>query len=337
MPDELCEYITRAEPRIDLVVDQDLLPPMRFPGDHDGDPAFTRSPEQQARFEELVDSADVLYGIPDTNPADLTRTVRANPRLRWVHTMAAGGGGQVKAAGLTSAELDRVVFSTSAGAHAATLAEFALFGVLAGAKDLPKLQAHQARKEWAPRWAMRQLSEMTVLVVGLGSIGRATVAKLSALGAKVVGTSRRDVDVPGLSAVVHPDDLAAAAAEADAIVSTLPGTDATHQMISADVLAAVRPGTIFVSVGRGTVVDEQALVSALEDGRIGFAALDVFYTEPLPSDSPLWQLPNVVVAPHTAALNDAEDRLIAELFVENAGRLLDGRPLLNVVDTVEFY
>ena len=167
------EHIRAAEPRIDLVIEPDLLPPMRWPSDHEGDPAFQRTPEQQARFEELVDSADVLYGIPDTKPASLARTVRANPRLKWVQTMAAGGGSQVKAAGLTDEELARVIFTTSAGVHAGTLAEFALFGVLAGAKDLPQLLEHKARHYWSPsRWVMKQVSDMTVVVIGLGSIGQ---------------------------------------------------------------------------------------------------------------------------------------------------------------------
>ena len=99
----------------------------------------------------------------------------------------------------------------------------------------------------------------------------------------------------------------------------------------------MRPGTILVNVGRGTVVDEDALLPALRDGSIGFAALDVFAVEPLPADSPLWDEPNVLVSPHTAALNAAEDRLIAELFADNATRLLDGRELRNRVDTVDFY
>ncbi|MDP9028369.1 MAG: D-2-hydroxyacid dehydrogenase, partial [Actinomycetota bacterium] len=92
-----------------------------------------------------------------------------------------------------------------------------------------------------------------------------------------------------------------------------------------------------VNVGRGTVIDEPALVAALVSGQVGFAALDVFAAEPLPATSPLWRHPNVLISPHTAGLNPAEDRLIAELFAENAGRLLDGRDLINRVNTVEFY
>lgn len=111
----------------------------------------------------------------------------------------------------------------------------------------------------------------------------------------------------------------------------------TDGLVGPEILSAVKPGTTLVNVGRGTVVHEGALLEALHDGRIGFAALDVFETEPLPQTSPLWDEPAVLVSPHTAALSEREDRLIAELFAENAGRFLDGRQLLNRVDTVEFY
>ncbi|MCE3550946.1 D-2-hydroxyacid dehydrogenase [Pseudonocardia sp. RS11V-5] len=337
LEEDLVAEIVRAEPRVDIVRDGSLLPPQRFAGDHSGDPAFRRTPAQQRAFEELVDSADALYGVPDEQPAALARTVRANPGLRWVHTMPAGGGSQVKAAGLTREELDRVAFSTSAGVHAQPLAEYALFGLLAGAKSLPRLLDQQRRAEWSGRWAMGLLAQQRILLVGLGSIGRATAEKLKALGATVLGTSRSTDRVEHVDEVVHPDRLAEVVPAVDGIVVSLPGTAATEGLVSAEVLTAVTPGTTLVSVGRGTVIDEQALAAALGDGRIGFAALDVFAAEPLAADSPLWRLPNVLVSPHTAALNPAEDRLIAQLFARNATRLLDGRELINRVDTVEFY
>lgn len=325
------------EPRIDLVVDHELLPPTRWPADFGGDPSWRRTPAQQRAYEAAIDSADALYGIPDQDSAALARAVRANPGLRWVHTMAAGGGSQVKAAGLTAAELDRVTFTTSAGVHGEPLAEFAVFGVLAGAKDLPRLSRQQRDREWSGRWTMRQVSELTVLVVGLGGIGRVVARKLHALGATVVGTSRQDISVAGVAKVVHPDRLTEVAATVDAVVTTLPGTSATEHLLDSRFFDALRPGAIIVNVGRGTVVDEAALVDALGSGQVGFAALDVFETEPLPVDSPLWTHSNVLVSPHTAALNVLEPRRIAELFAANATRLLDGAPLLNVVNTVEFY
>ena len=337
LAEQHCELIERLEPRIDLIRDQSLYPPMRHPADFSGDPSFRRTPTQQQEFEDMVDSAEALYGIPDVDPDALRRTADANPGLRWVHTMAAGGGGQVKDAGLSEDQLSRIVFTTSAGVHGGPLAEFAVFGLLAGAKDLGRLLAQQHDRRWTGRWEMGQVSEMTVLVVGLGGIGQEVVKKLAGLGATVIGTSRHGAPVDHVDRLIQVDDIASTVPEVDAIVLTLPGTAATEKLIGADVFAAVKPGTILVNVGRGTVVDEDALVPALRDGRIGFAALDVFATEPLPESSPLWAEPNVLVSPHTAALNSAEDRLIAELFAANATRLLDGDELVNVVDTVDFY
>ncbi|MFB7892506.1 D-2-hydroxyacid dehydrogenase [Microbacterium sp. NPDC056044] len=333
----LAPVITDAEPRIDLIVDHDLLPPMRHAADFSGDPSFRRTAEQQREFDALVDSADVLYGIPDVDSAALARTVRANPGLRWVQTMAAGGGAQVRAAELESRELERVTFTTSAGVHGRPLAEFAVFGVLAGAKDLPRLAAQQRWRRWTGRWAMKQVSDMTIVVLGLGGIGRETARTLSLLGANVIGFSRSGEGAPEGTVGERIDRLAEYLPQADAIVVTLPGTTATEGLVGDAVFDAVKPGAIVVNVGRGTVIDEDALVRALADGRVGFAALDVFAVEPLAGTSPLWDHPNVLVSPHTAALDPREERRIAELFADNATRLLDGRPLRNVVDTVEFY
>jgi phosphoglycerate dehydrogenase-like enzyme len=337
LDEELCLLVEQREPRLTLVRDHSLLPRQRHAGDHWGDPEFVRTPEQQARFDELLDSADALYGIPAESATALRRTVEANPALRWVHTTAAGGGAQVRAAKLSEADLHRVAFSQSAGVHAEPLAEFALLGVLAGLKNLPRLQAAQARAEWAPRWTMPLISDQTIVVVGLGSIGRAVAAKLALLGAHVIGVHRREVDAPGVDHIVPVAGLGDVAAQADAIIMTLPGTASTEKMLSTEVLARAKPGVTVVNVGRGTTIDEPALISALQDGRVGYAALDVFAKEPLSAESALWGMSNVLVSPHTSALHPAEDRLIAELFATNAGRLLDGGPLINRVDTVEFY
>jgi phosphoglycerate dehydrogenase-like enzyme len=335
--EELIAQIVRTEPRIDFIRDQTLLPPQRFPGDHSGDPAFTRTPEQQAAFDALIDSAEVLYGVPDEKPAALHRAVAANAGLRWVHTMPAGGGAQVKAAELGEADLARIAFSTSAGVHAEPLAEYSVFGLMAGAKTLPRLLQQQRDAEWTGRWAMGLISQQRILLVGLGSIGRATATKLKALGATVIGTSRSNKPVADVDELVHPDELVDVVGDVDGIVVSLPGTATTEGLVSAEVFAKVKPGVTVVSVGRGTVIDEAAMTEALADGRIGFAALDVFAAEPLSPDSPLWTDPKVLVSPHTAALNSAEDRLIAQLFARNATRFLDGKELINRVDTVEFY
>lgn len=335
--EELCRLIEELEPRLEVIRDHTLIPPMRGPADWTGDPDFTRTPAEQADFDAMVDSADVLFGIPDVDAAALARTVGANPDLRWVMTTAAGGGSTVKAADLARADLDRMVFTTSAGVHGGTLAEFAVFAVMAGAKGLPRLLADQQSRTWPDRWEMRQIDEMTVLIVGLGGIGAECARRFHALGATVWGTTRSGEAVDGVDRLVPLDHLVDAAGEVDAIVVTLPGTAQTHHLIGDDVLAAVKPGMILTNVGRGTVVDESALLSALDDGRVAFAGLDVFESEPLDASSALWSHPNVLVSPHTAALNSQEEERIARRFADNATRLMDGVELRAVVDTVEFY
>lgn len=337
LAEELATLLVEREPRIDLVYEPELLPPMRFPADYSGDPAFRRSEAAERRFAELIDSADALYGIPDVDPARLRRAVDANPQLRWVHTMAAGGGGQVKAAGLSAEQLARVAFTTSAGVHGAPLAEFAIFGVFAGAKDLVRLNAQQREHRWSDRWTMRQVDALTVLVLGTGGIGRVVGDKLRALGATTIGLTRRAGVPEGFDRAVSPDGLLDALAEVDAVINTLPGTEATTGLVDAEFLSRLQPHATLVNVGRGTVFDEPAVIDHLQRHPDALAVLDVFAQEPLVPESPLWDLPNVIVSPHTAALTDAEERRIAELFAANATRLLDGAPLVNRVDTVEFY
>lgn len=333
LADDLVAMMREREPRLEVVHEPSLM----ASATEDWMVKHDRSDDEQRRYEEYVDSAEALFGVPDQSGKALARTVTANADLRWVHTIPAGGGAQIKAARLDQDALDRVVFTTSAGVHAQPLSEFALFGVLAGLKQLPRLRAAQQEHEWAERLPMGSLTESTVAVVGLGGIGRRTAALLAGLGMTVIGVHRREVEAEGVSRIEPVERLGAVLAEVDAVVLALPGTDATRHMLSREVLAQVKPGLTLVNVGRGTTVDEAALIEALQDGRIGSATLDVTEVEPLASDSPLWDLPNVVIAPHTAAISPHEPRRIAELFVDNARRLLDGEELRNVVNTVEFY
>jgi len=337
LPEPLCAAIEREEPRVEVVRDHALYRPQRGPADWSGDPSHRRTPGQEQAYRDMVDSADILFSLPDVDPAELARTVRANPNLRWVQAMAAGAGSQVRAAGLGPEELERVAVTTTAGVHGSPLAEFAVFGVLAGAKTLPRLMAQQRAHEWSKRWEMKQIDEMSILIVGLGGIGAACAEKFSALGARVLGTTRSGRPVPHVDQLVPIQDLARAAADVDAVVVTLPGTAATEGLIGTEVMDAVRPGTVLVNVGRGTAVDESALIAALESGQIGFAALDVTAVEPLPADNALWDHPSVLISPHTAALSSREEERIVRLFLDNLGRHLDGRELRNLVDTVEFY
>ena len=334
----LVEAIRAVDPQITVLYEPDLLPPERFPADHSGDPNFRRSPDGEERYWKLVNSADVLYGFPNESAAGFARVVAENPRLRWVHAMAAGAGGAVKASGVSAADLERVMVTTSAGVHALPLAEFAVMGILNGLKRTAELAADQRKKHWPElRIPTRLAAGSHVVIAGLGEIGLETARLACALGMTVSGTKRNAEPIEGIREVATADRLSELVADADVLVNTLPGTPFTERLIGRDVFRAMRPGTILVNVGRGTVVDEEALVEALENGAVGYACLDVFATEPLPAASPLWEHPNVLVSPHTSALSVAENRLIAERFVENLRKFLAGAPLPHRVDPVHFY
>jgi phosphoglycerate dehydrogenase-like enzyme len=336
---ELAARIQAADPRAEVLFEPDLLPPPRYPADHRGDPAFRRDAQAEARWRSLLDRAEVLFGVPGDSAQDLAAVVTGLPRLRWVHATSAGAGEQVRKAGLAAEALKRVAVTTSSGVHAVPLAEFAILGLLAVAKELPRLVEDQRAKAWPEvHRPLRELSGQTLFLVGLGEIGREVARLGKALGMRTVGFRRTEGPPPaGVDEAHGPQHLAELAGRADAMVVSLPLTDQTAGLIDRATIERLPASCIFVNVGRGGVVDEPALIDALRDRRIAGAVLDVFATEPLPDSSPLWTLPNVLVTPHAAALSARENERIVELFVDNLRRYLDGRPLRNVVEPGVYY
>jgi phosphoglycerate dehydrogenase-like enzyme len=336
---ELVARIQAAEPRAEVLFEPDLLPPARYPADHRGDPAFRRDADAEARWRALLDRAEVLFGVPGDTAEGLAEAVTGLPRLRWVHATSAGAGEQVRSAGLPAEALKRVTVTTSSGVHAVPLAEFSILGLLAVAKELPLFVEDQRARAWPEvRRPLRELSGQTLFLVGLGEIGREVARLGKALGMRTVGFRRTQGPPPDHVDEVHgPERLAELAGRADAMVVSLPLTDQTAGLIDRATIDRLPASCIFVNVGRGGVVDEPVLVDALRERRIAGAVLDVFATEPLPEDSPLWALPNVVVTPHAAALSARENERIVELFTDNLRRYLDGRPLRNVVEPGVYY
>jgi phosphoglycerate dehydrogenase-like enzyme len=334
---ELVDRIREQVPQVDVLFEPDLLPVPRYPSDHAGAP-FEPTDEQRERFDRLLSVAEVVLGVPGEEPDSLRFVVERAPRLRWLQGTAAGAGQQVRAAGLDAATLSRVRFTSSVGIHATQLAEWALLGLLYFLKDVPRLVRDKADRAW-PHYALPELRGRRVLVVGLGRIGQEVARDCRALGMHVTGVRRRPSadDLDHVDAMASVDELASVVPRCDAVVLALPATAGTDGMFSAELVEAMPDGAILVNVGRGTTVDEEALVEALRSHRLAGAALDVFATEPLPAESPLWELDNVLVSPHTAALSERENERIVDLLIENLHRFLDDRPLVNLVDVEHFY
>ena len=315
----------------------DLLPPARYPSDHRGDPDFTRSDDAEARWQRLLADAVAMFGFPGDTPDGLAAVVHGCPRLRFVQATAAGAGEQVAAAGLSDEDLERVAVSTASGVHGLPLAEFAILGLLSFTRDLRRIQADQAARRWA-HYATPDLDGRRIVVLGTGVIG-ADVARVAAsLGMRTIGVNSTGGTPIEPFHELHPSaELRQVVTGAAALVVTVPLTDQTRGMVDADVLAALSTGAVVVNVGRGAVIDEPAMIAALSSGRLAGAALDVTTVEPLPTDSPLWTMPNVLLTPHTSALSPRENERIVTLFLDNLSRLAEGRELRNRVTSSRRY
>ncbi len=253
--------------------------------------------------------------------------------LRWIQSASAGVDN------LLFPELARsdVVLTNARGVYEDAIAEYVLGLMLVFAKGLIGVSERQGRREWQHRETER-LERKRVLVVGVGPIGRAIARTCAALRMSVRGVGRIARPANDVMVEILPvEQLADAVSSADYVVNALPSTDETRHVFDHAVFEAMNPWTRFVNVGRGSTVDERALIRALGSGGIGGAALDVFQEEPLPQDSPLWAMPNVIVSPHMAGDAAGWREGVVELFVRNLERYLTGRPLLNVVDKTRGY
>jgi phosphoglycerate dehydrogenase-like enzyme len=260
-------------------------------------------------------------------------------RVRWIHSTAVGVDSLVRP-GIAERG---ILVTNSRGVHAETIAEHALALVLALRRGLHVARSRQIERVWAhEELAAREVAPLSgacLVVVGLGAIGSRVAAFGRALGMRVVGVRRR-TDLPpppGVHVVLPASRLHDALAEADAVVLAAPETPGTRALIDAAALAAMRPTAILVNVARGALVDETALVRALEAGTIAGAGLDAFIGEPLEADSPFWRLPNVLVTPHSASFQGDYWGPVVDLFLDNMSRFRRGEPPRNVVDPERGY
>jgi len=280
-----------------------------------------------AGLAEAVDGADALFLWDFFSTAVRDVWDRAGS-LSWIHVAAAGVDRLLFDALVGS----NVVVTNARGVFDRPIAEFVLGSILARAKRFQESYELQREHTWQHR-ETESIHGRTALVVGTGAIGREIARLLRAVGMQVRGAGRRArTGDPDFGVVEASADLASYAGWADHVVVAAPLTEQTRGLVDAEVLAAMKPSAHLVNIGRGPIVDEEALVDALRQGRIAAATLDVFTTEPLPPDSLLWDLPGVVVSPHLSG--DAHGWLdtLALQFVDNAERWLAGRPLANVVD-----
>jgi phosphoglycerate dehydrogenase-like enzyme len=336
---EHVERIRAVAPgRVEVVYEPDLLPPTRYVADHKGREDFRRTPEQEARWRANLKRADALWDFP-VPPEDGTPVAELLPRLKWVQTTSSGVGQLVTRLGLQDSD---ILVTTASGIHCEPLTEYVFMALLVHLKDLDRLRREQAAHRWE-RYCGEELAGKTLGILGAGRVGRAVAAAARFFDMRVIATDVQFTDSqsadPALDRQLPVEQLHTMLSEADVLVLCVPHTPETERMIDAAAFAAMKDGVVLVNIARGQVVDENELIAALRSGKVGFAALDVFETEPLPIDSPLWDMPNVLVTPHSASTVPSENRKITDFFCHNLRCFLEARTgdMRNVLDKEKMF
>jgi phosphoglycerate dehydrogenase-like enzyme len=288
------------------------------------------SPASRDEADAQMGDVDVILGFA----ARAANFARAK-RLRWIHSTAAGVGGVLFPALVES----DVVVTNSRGLHADSMAEHAIGMMLAFARKLHHARDAQRERKWTltEQWtsppAFTFLRGSTLGLIGLGKVGSAIASRARALGMRVLAVRRRPTSPPDPADEQWPlgrlHDLLAAS---DWVVGVVPHTPETNALLGAAEFARMRPHARFLNLGRGSLIDEAALVEAIRSGRIAGAGLDVFQDEPLPAASPLWEMPEVILTPHTSGMGPDYWQRALDQFRENLIRFQAGEPLTNVVD-----
>ncbi len=279
-------------------------------------------------------------------------TLEVASKLRWVQLHSAGADHLID----NQLWLSDVIITTSSGIHATTISEYVIASMLAFTRRFPRMFHFQQKSQWASdRWKNfvgREMRGSTICIVGYGSIGREVARIARCLGMRVLAVKRdpqKRIDtgftLPGTGdpdgsipeTIYLPQELHQALAQSDYIVLTVPSTAATRRLIGREELRAMPDHAYLVNISRGNVVDQEALICALREGWIGGAGLDVFDPEPLPSESPLWRIENVIISPHVSGFTLHYDDYATDLFAENLRRYLQGEPLMNQVDRQRGY
>lgn len=326
----LVELIRQRVPGAEIIFRQDLLYKPKHATDHTTVP--TRTPEQEMEWKKLLGSADVLFDFDHSHVDDLPDLAH---NLKWIQATSAGIGQFVRSK--RYAERTNWIFTTASGVHARPLSEFVIMVMLIFAKDYFRLEDQQRKKVWT-HFTANELRDYTLGIIGLGKIGREIARVAKAFDMRVVGTKRNaSVSLKNVDELYPPSELGKVLKQSNFLCISTPHTDETANLIGERELEQLPQNAVLINISRGAVVNEAALLTALQSGKLYGAALDVFSREPLSPDSPFWTIPRVIVSPHSASNSFQENQKIIDLFCDNLTRFMRGDALLNVLDTKKLY
>jgi len=324
----------------------------------------TLSAQQQQQIRQLAPDLEIVQTTDEQEIAAMLDTIEIvagqlpqdllpkATNLRWVQQWSAGADWLLDHP--EAQELDFILTNAS-GVHAIPISEHIFAFLLAFARNLPQAWQAQQQRVWMKEAAQAkdtpkhdsatysradvfEVAGKTMLILGVGEIGEYTAKIASALGMEVIGLRHNpNKSTPGVDEMVGADDLLDALPQADVVVSTVPLTEETRHMLDQKAFDAMKEGALFINIGRGGTVDQAALIEALQHGKLAAAGLDVFEEEPLPHDSPLWAMDNVLITPHSSGVTPKYNQRAFAIFLDNLKRYRAGEKLHNVVDKAQRY
>jgi phosphoglycerate dehydrogenase-like enzyme len=304
-------------------------------------------PDQLQELQKLAPNVKIIAGLNRQSALEYAATANAidvrvlspeligeAPNLVWVAALSAGVDRYMTMKPLV--DNPRIVLTNMRAVHGPAIADHAMAMLLQLTRNMEFYSDAQDAGQWTDRdtpWASTALAGKTMLVVGIGGIGGEIAQRAHGFGMRIIATRRSDSPAPQyVERVGKPDDLLKMLPEADVVAICVPLTSETRGMFNEAAFAAMKKGAILINIARGQVIETSAMLAALESGQVGGACLDVTDPEPLPADSPLWKMPNVVITPHTAGDAEITGQRHQALMAENIRRFGAGEPLLNVVD-----
>jgi len=329
---ELVNKIQNLDPRIEVLYEPNLMGRPRYQSHHVG---FQGTPEQEKIWLKLMSQAEVIFGY--IGRAHLRDLPNLAPRLKWNQSPSTGIGQMVNRGGLTESD---IIFTTAGGVHVTPLSEFVMMSMLMFVKDAFRMAEGKKRHNWE-RYCGTELRGKTLAIISLGRTGQEIARLGKSFGMRVIGTKRHtegvDPESLGVDQLYPWTNLHPILNQADFVVLCIPHTSETEGMIGENEFAAMKPGSVLINIARGTIYDEPAFIRALESNHLAGAAIDVAAKEPLPPESPLWDMSNVIISPHSASTADSENWKLTDLLCDNLLRYLDGKDLRNVLNKKTLY
>lgn len=279
--------------------------------------------------EEMLSKAEIIFGWPRLDE------LKKAKNLRWLNLPSAGADNYTDVNAYVNKD---IILTNSSGVYGLPIAEHVFAMILSFNRNLQEYAYLKEKKSWEMILNTKDFYGSTVGIIGFGDIGKEIAIRAKAFGARVLVVKRKPSQVPEyVDELYITEEIDQVLKQSDYIVLTLPATKNTKGIISRDRINIMKPGAYLVNIGRGELIDQEALIEALRENKIGGAGLDVMTPEPLPADSPLWELPNVIITQHSSGLSVGNDTRRVKLFADNLKRYVNNEKLVNIVDFTEGY